>query len=166
MGPRPEADAPRSEQRLGRTRRPRYCRVQCLAFGPVLDKAVIPHSPFLPLVLADLWGPCLDPRCRLKGLRLHAAGLGDVCLCVLLCHDRHPPVPLHVWGARGQQLLGHFGKWTQQTSGLIPSLLSLVDNCPPFVPLLHSELQPGACLLWVPLVFPFPACSLPGNDCV
>lgn len=140
--------------------------MQCLAFDPVLGKAVILHSPFLPLVLADLWGPCLDPHRRLQGLISHSAGLGDVCLCVLLCHDRNPPVPLHVWGTRGQQLLGHFGKWTQQTSGLIPSLPSLKDNFPLFVPLLHSELQPGAFLLWVPLVFPFPACSLLGNDSV
>lgn len=82
-----------------------------MAFCLALRRQGIPHSSFLSLLFADLWGPCLDPHCLLEGPIYFAAGLGDVCLCVLLSLDRCTPVPLHVRGAWEQQLLGHLGKW-------------------------------------------------------
>lgn len=81
-----------------------------MAFCLALEKARYSTLTFLSLLFADIWGPCLDPHCLLEESRQFTTGLGDVCLCVLLCLDCCTPVPLHVWGAWGQQLLGHFGK--------------------------------------------------------
>lgn len=80
---------------------------------------LLSHTHPAPLFdLADLWGPCVDPGGILEDPRLHAAGLGDVCLRVLLRHVHLPPVSLLLWGSRRrQQLLGHLGTYLGQTQG-------------------------------------------------
>lgn len=78
-----------------------YCQVQCQRCAWVLALLLvsqfIPCLLSLPLSLADLWGPCLDPGGILEGPVTYAARLGDVCVCVLLHHVHHPPVSLHLW---------------------------------------------------------------------
>ncbi|KAI1240429.1 hypothetical protein IHE44_0008851 [Lamprotornis superbus] len=104
---------PRFKGRLGRNHGLLPCAVPeaYMAFGSALDKSVDPTLTLPPsLIFADLWGPCVDPGGILEDPRLHAAGLGDVCLRVLFRHVHLPPVPLLLRGSwRWQQLLGHLG---------------------------------------------------------
>lgn len=86
------------------------CEGSELGFEPLGDLCfALFQYPCLCLLPAGLWRPGVDPDCLLPGTLAPGPGLGDVCVCVLLCGHHFPDDLVHNWYSWRWDFLDHTG---------------------------------------------------------